>query len=134
MENCLFCKFVRGEIEPSKVYEDNHNLAFLDITPHAQGHTMVISKTHAANILELEDDKLQSLIIAVKKTMKKIQEKLHPEGFTFGINHGEVSGQTVPHLHLHIFPRYRGDKGGSVHSIIKNSGEKSVEEIAKLFK
>tara|TARA_B100000315_G_scaffold170319_1_gene158882 strand:- start:112 stop:516 length:405 start_codon:yes stop_codon:yes gene_type:complete len=134
MENCIFCKIVNGEIPCNKVYEDSDNLAFLDINPSSMGHTMVISRTHSATILELEDDKLQSLIIAVKKITKKIEERLQPAGFSFGINHGKVSGQSVPHLHIHIFPRYENDQGGSVHSIVKHPGNKSVEEIYELLK
>ncbi|MBU0459955.1 MAG: HIT family protein [Nanoarchaeota archaeon] len=134
MKDCLFCKIVKKEIPCHNIYEDKNNLAFLDIQPHAQGHTVVISKTHAPSITELEDQKLQSLIIAVKKAMKLIKEKLSPTGFTIGINHGKISGQTVDHLHIHILPRYEGDGGGNVHSIIKNPGDKSVEEVAELFK
>lgn len=133
-ENCLFCKIIKKEIPCHQIYEDENNLAFLDITPHAKGHTVVISKIHASNLLDLEDNKLQSLILAVKKTTQLLKEKLNPDGFTIGINHGEVSGQTIPHLHIHLFPRYHQDGGGSVHSIIKNPGDKSVEEIAELFK
>lgn len=134
MASCIFCKIVKEEIPCYKVYEDKDNLAFLDIQPCAQGHTVVISKTHAATIAELDNDKLQSLILAVKKATAKITGKMHPAGFTIGINHGEISGQTVPHLHIHIFPRYPGDGGGSVHSVIKNPGARPVDEIAKLFK
>jgi len=134
MTDCLFCKFINKEITPHIIYEDNQNLAFLDNHPHTKGHTVVISKTHAANILDLADGKLQSLILAVKNTTKILQDQLHPDGFTIGINHGTVSGQTIPHLHIHIFPRYNGDGGSSIHGIINSPGDKTVEEIAELFK
>lgn len=134
MSDCLFCKIARKEIPSKIVHEDEKNLAFLDIHPHAKGHTVVISQTHAAGILDLPDPDLQSLILAVKKTTQLLKERLNPDGFTIGINHGTVSGQTIPHLHIHIFPRYENDGGGSVHSIIKNPGSKTVEEVARLFK
>ena len=134
MEDCLFCQIIKGEIPSQKLYEDENNLAFLDVAPCAKGHTVVIPKTHAATILELTDDKLQALILAVKKTTSLIKEKLNPAGFNIGINHGEISGQSVPHLHIHIIPRYEGDGGGSLHSIVKNPGDLSVEEVAELFK
>ena len=134
MDSCIFCKIVNNEIPAKKIFEDDDNLAFLDITPAAKGHTMVISKTHAATILELQDDKLQSLMLAVKKITKKIQDKLNPDGFSFGINHGKVSGQSVPHLHIHIFPRYENDGGGSVHSIVRNPSNKTVDEVYELLK
>jgi len=134
MTDCVFCKIVKGEIQSNTVYEDESNLAFLDINPQAMGHTMVISKTHASSLLELDDDKLKSLIIAVKEMAKKIKDKLNPDGFSYGINQGKISGQSVPHLHIHIFPRYENDGGSSVHSIVKNPGPRSVEEIYEVLK
>lgn len=133
MEDCLFCKIVKGEIPCHKIYEDDNNLAFLDIHPHAKGHIMVIPKKHAPVLTDLDDENVKSLFVAVKNVTQKIKEKLNPDGFTSGWNHGEISGQTVPHLHIHIFPRYEGDGGGSVHSIVKNPGEMTVEEVKKLF-
>ncbi len=134
MDNCIFCKIANGEIPGHKVYEDTENLAFLDVKPHAQGHTVIIPKTHAMTVLELNDKKYLSLMSAVKKVMKKIQDKLDPDGFNVGWNHNTAGGQVVLHLHIHVMPRYNGDNGGSMHSIVKNPGKKSVEEVAKLFK
>ena len=65
--------------------------------------------------------------------MALVKEKLNPDGFNVGVNHGEVSGQSVPHLHIHIIPRYFGDGGGSMHSIVRAHGEIDVGEIAQLF-
>ena len=131
MTACIFCKIVQGEIPSHKVYEDEQFLAFLDVYPHAKGHTVVVPKEHNPTFLDLEN---VNLFQAVKETMKILKEKLNCDGFNVGWNDGEVAGQVVPHLHLHIFPRYDGDGGGSVHSIIKNPGNLSVEEVAKLFK
>ena len=134
MENCIFCKIIKGEIPCHKVYEDDNVLAFLDITAHAKGHTLVIPKKHAETLLDIDDDQLQELFLAVKKVTQKLKEKLSPDGFNGGWNNGQVSGQSVPHLHIHILPRYQGDGGGSTHSIVKNSGDMSVEEVAELLK
>ncbi len=131
--NCLFCKIVSGQIPGHKVHEDKNNLAFLDIKPHAQGHTVVIPKQHAETVFDLSEKQNKDLMTAVLDTMKKIQEKLHPDGFNVGWNHNSAGGQVVPHLHVHIFPRYTDDSGGSMHSIVKNPGPKSVEEVAKLL-
>lgn len=134
MADCIFCKIVKGEIPCHKVYEDEEALAFLDVKPAAKGHTLVIPKAHAQNLSELSDEQAKGLMLAVKKTMQRIQEKLAPDGFNVGWNQEGIAGQVVMHLHIHIFPRYFNDGGGSVHSIIKNPGDKSVEEIAELFK
>jgi histidine triad (HIT) family protein len=133
MENCIFCKIIKGEIPYHKVYEDDNNLAFLDVTPIAKGHTVIIPKLHAETITDIEDDKLQSLFLAVKKVQQKLKGKLNPDGFNGGWNNNEVAGQTVPHLHIHIIPRYNGDGGGSIHSIIKNP-QIPVEEVVDILK
>jgi len=134
MEDCIFCKLTTGKIPSYKVYEDDHVLAFLDIKPRAKGHTVVIPKVHAENLLDLNDELLPFLVLGIKRVIGRIEEKLHPEGYNVGLNHNEAGGQEISHLHVHIFPRWTGDGGGSTHSIIKNPGDQTVEEVAKLFK
>ena len=133
MENCIFCKIARKEIPVHIIYEDKDSLAFLDLKPHSQGHTVVIPKTHAETVFDLEDYDFKELMEDTKKAMERIQKVLNPDGFNVGWNHNSAGGQVVPHLHLHIFPRYNGDGGGSMHSIVRNPGSMSVEEVAKMF-
>ncbi len=134
MSDCIFCKIGAGEIPSHTVYQDKESLAFLDIKPHAEGHTVVIPRKHAETIFDLDEEEMQMLMLAVRKTMIIIDKKLHPDGFNVGWNHNPAGGQVVPHLHIHLFPRYVEDGGGSMHSIIKNPGRKSVEEVAKMLK
>jgi histidine triad (HIT) family protein len=133
MEDCIFCKIINKEIPCHKVYEDEDNLAFLDVTPIAKGHTVIIPKKHVKTLTDISDEKLQSLFLAVKKVQQTLQDKLNPLGFNGGWNNEEVAGQTVPHLHIHVLPRYHGDGGGSVHSIVSYP-QVPVEEVAELFK
>ncbi len=133
MDNCIFCKIGKGEIPAQKVYEDSKVLAFLDVKPHSKGHTVVIPKEHGVTVFDYSDKQLQELMVAVRKTMSRIKEVLSPDGFNVGWNHNSAAGQVVPHLHVHIMPRYLGDGGGSMHSIVKNPGDMSVEEVGKLF-
>ena len=70
---------------------------------------------------------------AVKKTMERLDKVLSPDGYSVGINHGKAGGQAVTHLHVHIMPRWNGDGGGIMHSIINEPGDLKVDEIAKLF-
>lgn len=133
MDSCIFCKIGKGEIPCHKIYEDKDFLAFLDIHPHAKGHTVIIPKKHAETIFDFNDAKAKKMMIAVKRTMEKIQSVLKSAGFNTGWNHNQAGGQVIPHLHIHIFPRYENDGGGSFHSIIKNPGNLSVEEVARLF-
>jgi len=129
---CVFCKIVKGKILVTKVYEDDHVLAFLDAKPHAKGHTVVIPKVHGETIFDFNDEVLGKLIVAVKKVMLKIKDKLDPDSFNVGWNHNTAGGQVVPHLHVHVIPRYQGDGGGSMHSIV-DYPQSSVEEIAEML-
>ena len=70
----------------------------------------------------------------MKKITKKIDDVLHPDGYNIGWNDGKSAGQVVPHLHIHIMPRWENDGGGSMHSIINQPGKETVESISKLFK
>ena len=134
MEETIFDKIIRGDVPCFKVYEDDNSLAFLDIQPHAKGHTLVIPKSSGETVFEYSDDVLKALMVAVKKSMEILQEKLQPTGFNVGWNHKMAGGQVVPYLHVHILPRYKDDDGGSVHSIVNEPGDMDVEEVAKLFK
>ena len=134
MGDCIFCKIVNKEIPNYIVYEDKTCLAFLDVHPHAQGHTVVIPKVHAKSYFDLPTEEILPLFLAIKETMTILKDKLGCAGFNVGWNDGEVAGQVVPHLHIHILPRYDGDGGGSMHSIIKNPGDVDVKKVAELFK
>lgn len=133
MQDCIFCKIINGQVPNHTVYEDDNFLAFLDIFPHALGHTVVIPKEHRNNFMELTDTESEQMILAVKRAMEKIQIVLNPDGFNIGWNEKLAGGQVVPHLHVHIFPRFENDGGTSVHSIIKNPGTISVSELAERF-
>ncbi|MBU1876137.1 MAG: HIT family protein [Nanoarchaeota archaeon] len=134
MENCVFCKIIDGDIPCYKIYEDDDFLAFLDVKPHAKGHSVVIPKKHGETIFDLDDNLLQKVTVIVKRVMERIQEVLNPDGFNVGWNHNTAGGQVVPHLHIHIMPRWNSDGGGSMHSIVKNPGDMSVEEVVELLK
>ena len=134
MNNCIFCKIGKGEIPAHKVHEDSKVLAFLDVKPHTKGHTVVILKEHGVTVFDYDDKQLQELMVAVRKTMERLQKVLQPDGFNVGWNHNTAAGQVVPHLHVHIMPRYNNDGGGSMHSIVNNPSKMSVDEVGKLFR
>jgi histidine triad (HIT) family protein len=134
MEDCLFCKIAAKKIPAEIIYEDEHSVAFLDINPRSPGHTMVISKYHSRDLLDLPEQELSPLFSAVKRVTGQIAKTLAPAGFIIGINHGAVSGQTIEHLHIHIVPRFKGDGGSSVHSVVYNPPKESLEAIAYKIK
>jgi histidine triad (HIT) family protein len=127
-QNCLFCRIIRGEVPALKVHEDEHVIAFLDVHPLAPGHTMVVPKRHFATLAQLPLEEATPLMLAVQSVARRVVEAMEAPGVTIGINQGEVSGQTIPHLHIHILPRFEGDGGGSVHSVVHNP---PVEELQK---
>lgn len=129
--DCIFCKIIAGEIPCYKVYEDENTLAFLDVAPCADGHTMVIPKKHAAAFVEMTPEESGELFKAVNIVSNQIMEKMeHVTGLTIGMNTYASAGQTVMHTHVHIFPRNENDGGGTTHSIV-NSAESSDSEYLK---
>ncbi|PIT88185.1 MAG: HIT family protein [Candidatus Magasanikbacteria bacterium CG10_big_fil_rev_8_21_14_0_10_36_32] len=133
MSDCIFCKIVAGQIPNHTVYEDDFVLAFLDIFPHAKGHTVIIPKKHFQSLSDMSEEEWQNMAKGIFKTVAKVREVLKPEGLNIGLNDQSVAGQVVPHIHWHIFPRWTGDGGGSFHSIIKTQEKIDVVELAKLF-
>ncbi|MFA6307580.1 MAG: HIT family protein [Patescibacteria group bacterium] len=109
MEDCIFCKIVKGELPSYKVYEDEDTLAFLDIYPTTHGHTLVIPKEHFKDMEEIPEEILQRLILTVKKIGKSLKESLAIEAYNICENNGQVAGQVVPHIHFHLIPRYKDD-------------------------
>ena len=106
VSDCIFCKIVAGEIPASKVYEDDHFLAFLDISQVTPGHTLVIPKKHARNLLEMTPDETADLFNVVSTVTKKVESATQPQGMNIISNMEEIAGQSVFHTHVHILPRY----------------------------
>lgn len=135
MSDCIFCKIAAGQIPNHTVYEDDFVLAFLDIFPHAKGHTVIIPKKHFGTLSDMSEEEWQKMSNGIFQAAAKVEKVLKPEGMNIGVNDRPAAGQVVPHMHWHIFPRWAGDGGGSVHSIIKKPDQPiDVAELAKLFK
>ena len=104
--DCIFCAIAAGEIPSFKVYEDELVLAYLDINPFAEGHTLVIPKAHSEGLLDTSDETLATIVARVKKVAAHLKAALPCDGFNILQNNGEAAGQTVKHVHFHIVPRY----------------------------
>ena len=105
MEDCIFCKIVRGEIPSFRVYEDEKVLAFEDINPILPGHTLLIPKAHAENIWEIPADDLAALHRASKRVAEALRSVLDPVGIAVLQLNGRGVNQLVMHYHLHLIPR-----------------------------
>jgi histidine triad (HIT) family protein len=127
-EACIFCKIIAGEIPSTKVFEDESVLAFLDIGPLSEGHTLLIPKEHAATLDELSADACCSLIRQLPSLCRAVSGAVEAAGYNVLINNGRAAGQLVDHVHFHIIPRQRGD-GVIVHL---PAGEYEVGRMAEV--
>ena len=106
--NNIFARILRGEIPAFKVYEDAQTLAFMDVMPQSEGHTLVIPKIQARNFLDIEPAALSNLIVVTQRIAKAVQAAFKPDGMRIIQFNEPAAGQTVFHIHFHIVPCYEG--------------------------
>lgn len=132
--NCIFCKIANGEISSKTVYEDERFRVILDISPASKGHAIILVKNHAANVFELPEEDASAIYVVAKKVATAMKKVLKCDGVNILQNNGEVAGQTVFHLHMHVIPRYKDDhvqitwKPGEETDVISDA---ILEEIQK---
>ncbi len=126
MDNCIFCKIIKGEIPSSKVYEDDKFIAFMDINPIAIGHTLVIPKAHCVNILDMPEDISKDIYTVTSKVAKAIKKAFNADGVNVMQFNEKAAGQEVFHSHIHIIPRYENDNLGIV---MPKRLQPSIDEI-----
>jgi len=107
--DCVFCGIVSGAVPARIVYSDDRTLAFLDIAPAAPGHTLVIPKGHVAQLLEATPEGAAAVIQAARNVARLLDAKLQPDGLTLFQAIKSAGWQDVPHLHVHVVPRWNGD-------------------------
>lgn len=108
--NCIFCKIVIGEIPSRRVFEDQAAVAFLDVSPWSLGHTLVVPKTHVADLLT-DPPQLAAIAPAIDATARLLTRRLDADGLNLLSSAGSVAGQEVFHLHVHLVPRYLSKPG-----------------------
>lgn len=134
MGECVFCEIARGERSAHKVFEDEHSIAFLDIFPLAEGHVLVVPRRHAPTVESLTEEEACALFKTVWRVNKAVIESTGADATTIGVNNGSAAGQVVPHVHVHVVPRWRGDGSGTIHSVFKSPprpSESRMREIAE---
>ncbi|MBQ8508692.1 MAG: HIT family protein [Clostridia bacterium] len=109
MKDCIFCKIICGEVPSMKVYEDEHTLVFMDIAGDVDGHMLAVPKKHIRSIFDCDAETLHHLMDAVKRVSDHCTEKGGCDGVNLLNASGESAGQSVPHFHIHIIPRKKGD-------------------------
>ncbi|AQX14898.1 HIT family protein [Tessaracoccus lapidicaptus] len=108
--DCLFCAIVAGDIPARRIYEDEVAIAFLDIHPWQEGHTLVVPRRHSVDALA-DDEALAEIAPAVARVGRLLKERLGAQACNILSNAGPVSGQEVLHTHVHVLPRYADNPG-----------------------
>ncbi|HTQ77835.1 MAG TPA: HIT family protein [Burkholderiales bacterium] len=129
MTDCVFCRIVAGQIPSTRVHEDEHTLAFMDIGHVNPGHTLVAVKRHAANVFELEEAQAEAVARAIVKISRALRKTFEPEGLSVYQANGKAAGQTVFHYHVHLLPRHKGD-GMELVWPAKNPPRETLEQYA----
>jgi histidine triad (HIT) family protein len=122
--DCIFCQIRDGQIPSTRVYEDALTLAFMDINPVNEGHLLIISKAHAETIYDMSPPDLAAVSATAKKMAEAIRQALHSEGLNLYQANGAAASQVVPHFHLHLIPRWKGDGKGFDWKLVKGDPER----------
>jgi len=108
-DRCIFCAIVAGEAPAFRVAEDELAIAFMDLFPVSDGHTLVIPKGHAQDVFEMEDGAMRAVAALARRVARAIRAEIAPDGLAVYQANGEAAGQTVWHYHQHLIPRRKGD-------------------------
>ncbi|ATG97517.1 HIT family protein [Mesoplasma lactucae] len=134
-QDCIFCKIVNKEISAPIVYENEYVLAFLDLQPNSNGHTLVIPKKHFKDLSDTDDKYLEEVAKAKKIVANHILESdLKPKGINYVSNQGEEAYQAVFHYHEHIIPKYKKSEGYVLSKNVIESGLIPQDEILDMIK
>lgn len=128
-KECIFCKIIRGESSAQKIYETGDALAFLDVNPITDGHTLVIPKEHYRDIFQIPVPVLEKTMEAAKKIAEGAQKALNAGGVNILHNSGSVAQQEISHFHIHVIPRYRKDQINIFPG--RKGNQEKIDSVAK---
>ena len=129
-ESCIFCKIVRKQAAASIIYEDEKVMAFLDIRPLNEGHTLVIPKQHYADIFDTPEEVLSQIYKVAKQVSVAAKKVTKSDGITIIQQNGKAAGQDIFHIHVHVVPRFEGQKLPSFNSL-KEVERAKLDHVAK---
>ena len=132
-ESCIFCKIVRKQAPASIIYEDETVMAFLDIRPLNEGHTLVIPKKHYVDIFDIPEDQLSQVHKVAKQVSAAIKKATNADGISIIQQNGKAAGQDIFHFHVHAVPRFEGQKLPSF-SALKEVERVKLDGMAKKIK
>lgn len=114
MTVCVFCRIVAGETSADHVYEDARTLAFLDIHPAGEGHTLIVPKVHVENVWDVDPAEWGAVWETSRRVARAIRKAFDPDGLYVRQANGRLGGQEIMHLHVHLIPRYAAGRAPSV--------------------
>lgn len=132
--DCVFCKIIKREIPSSIVYEDDFILAFLDIAPTAPGHTLVIPKDHHETFLSTPKTLMHKVMDVAQRIGQVQMKNLMARGVNILVNNYPPAGQSVPHFHVHVIPRYGKTDGLQIAMVSSLEGDLNLPSVVKRIK
>lgn len=134
-DDCIFCKLANGVIPTNSIYEDDDFKVILDADPATKGHALILPKSHADNLLELDDATCEKVLVLAKKIAVRMKRELGCAGVNLVQNNGEAAGQTVNHFHMHVIPRYVDDPDKTICGWSHQSfSDDEVKEVVEKLK
>ena len=131
-ESCIFCQIVAKQAPSSLLYEDETVMAFLDIRPLNRGHTLVIPKEHYVDIFDTPDRVLATVHVASKLLADAVKKATDADGISIIQQSGKAAGQDIFHIHVHVVPRFLGQKLPSFHELVLVERSELEEMAAKI--
>jgi histidine triad (HIT) family protein len=132
--SCIFCRIVQKQVPASLVFEDEKVITFLDIRPLNEGHTLVIPKAHYENIFDIPKERIAYLHGITKRIAIAVEKATKADGISIIQQNGKAAGQDIFHLHVHVIPRYEGQKLPSfseISDVNRKNLSKTAEKIRK---
>lgn len=131
-DDCVFCRVLRGELPSTVVLEDERTLAFLDIAPATDGHTLVVPKLHTEDLFSVTPEDLSAVIRSTQAVARLLENRLQPDGLSLFQSNRAAGWQDVFHLHFHVVPRWTGDSLRLPWSGVPASAERTAQIAARL--
>ncbi|MDO5285464.1 MAG: HIT family protein [Actinomycetia bacterium] len=130
MNDCLFCRIIAGEIPSRRVYEDEQAVAFLDIEPWHDGHTLLVPRRHVSDLVA-DPAAWSEVQPALEAVVPRLVQRLAADGMNVVVNAGPVAGQEVGHLHVHLVPRYASAPG--MAALMDRDASRDLDELHRLL-
>lgn len=130
MDNCVFCRIVRGELPASVVYQDDLTIALMDIGSVNPGHMLIVAKPHVENLYGMDEDLAGAMFRTTARAARAAEKTLAPHGVSVYQANGKAAGQTVFHAHIHVVPRWEND-GMALTWPVRNPPREELQKMAE---